>query len=93
VLKPRAIFCCVLQVLGSGYLPQLLAVIPEENLPIMFGGKSACDCTDTGPWQVRAWPTLNTKAWQFVPYYTDAQRLSCTCVAHQHVAELAAGQE
>jgi hypothetical protein len=42
----------LLQVLGSGYLPELLAVIPEENLPTMFGGKSPCDCTDIGPWQV-----------------------------------------
>jgi hypothetical protein len=55
VLKPGAAFRCCLQVLGSGYLPELLAVIPAENLPTMFGGKSACDCTDIGPWQVRAW--------------------------------------
>ncbi|WIA35465.1 hypothetical protein OEZ86_003902 [Tetradesmus obliquus] len=40
-----------IKVLGSGYLPELLAVIPAENLPTMFGGKSACDCTDLGPWQ------------------------------------------
>jgi len=49
-----------IQVLGSGYQAQLLAQIPKENLPKIFGGD--CDCeggclfSDAGPWQ----PTLPT---------------------------------
>lgn len=40
------------QVLGSDYKSELLAVIPEENLPVIFGGKSPCEMVDVGPWQV-----------------------------------------
>lgn len=40
------------QVLGSDYKSELLAVIPEENLPVMFGGRSPCEMIDVGPWQV-----------------------------------------
>jgi hypothetical protein len=82
-------YCCLLQVLGSGYLPELLAVIPAENLPTMFGGKSACDCTDIGPWQVRAkgsaqhgislWqgPVLLTPQMPAVVFWTCTGRAAC----------------
>ena len=44
-----------IHVLGSGYEKELLAQVPAENLPKMFGGK--CECaggcmfSDQGPWQ------------------------------------------
>lgn len=46
--------CCLhsLQVLGSNYKSELLAVIAPENLPVQFGGLSPCtDMVDVGPWQ------------------------------------------
>lgn len=48
-----------IHVLGSGYKKELLAQVPEENLPKIFGG--ACDCpggcalSDEGPWTDPAW--------------------------------------
>lgn len=42
---------CV-QVLGSNYQSELLAVIAPENLPVQFGGLSPCEeRVDMGPWQ------------------------------------------
>jgi hypothetical protein len=44
-----------IHVLGSGYQSELLAQVPAENLPKLFGG--TCDCeggcgfSDAGPWQ------------------------------------------
>lgn len=48
-----------IRVLGSGYQSELLAQIPKENLPKIFGG--ACECpggcalSDVGPWQDPQW--------------------------------------
>jgi len=48
-----------IHVLGSGYQKELLAQVPEENLPKAFGG--TCECpggcmfADDGPWQDPAW--------------------------------------
>jgi hypothetical protein len=48
--------CCP-QVLGSHYQAQLLEVIPADNLPERFGGRSVCDLSqDVGPWQSLAPP-------------------------------------
>jgi hypothetical protein len=39
-------------VLGADYRAELLAVIPEQNLPVQFGGSSCCqENVDVGPWQ------------------------------------------
>jgi hypothetical protein len=44
-------------VLGSNYQAQLLEVIPADNLPERFGGRSVCDLSqDVGPWQSLAPP-------------------------------------
>lgn len=48
-----------IHVLGSGYQSELLAQVPKENLPKLFGG--TCDCegscalSDAGPWQDPQW--------------------------------------
>ncbi|KAF2144462.1 uncharacterized protein K452DRAFT_245321 [Aplosporella prunicola CBS 121167] len=48
-----------IHVLGSGYEKELLAQVPKENLPKLFGG--SCDCaggcafSDQGPWQEAEW--------------------------------------
>lgn len=48
-----------IHVLGSGYQAELLAQVPKENLPTLFGGTCECegDCSlsDAGPWQDPAW--------------------------------------
>jgi hypothetical protein len=46
------ILCVCVQVLGSNYKSELLAVIAPENLPTQFGGLSSCaELVDVGPWQ------------------------------------------
>lgn len=60
-------FCVVIQVLGSHYQPELLAVIAPENLPTQFGGTSTCtELVDVGPWQdpavIAACPALRKAA-------------------------------
>eukprot|EP00879_Flechtneria_rotunda_P022531 GHRR01023787.1.p1 GENE.GHRR01023787.1~~GHRR01023787.1.p1 ORF type:complete len:308 (+),score=95.99 GHRR01023787.1:515-1438(+) len=41
-----------IKVLGSSYKPELLEVIPVENLPNFLGGTSVCtELIDVGPWQ------------------------------------------
>ncbi|KAL8932136.1 MAG: hypothetical protein Q9216_006951 [Gyalolechia sp. 2 TL-2023] len=48
-----------IHILGTGYQSELLAQVPKENLPKMFGG--TCDCegscalSDAGPWQDPQW--------------------------------------
>lgn len=48
-----------IHVLGTGYQKELLAQIPKENIPKIFGG--TCDCeggcgfSDAGPWQDPQW--------------------------------------
>lgn len=48
-----------IHVLGSGYQKELLAQVPAENLPKIFGG--TCDCpggcalSDEGPWTDPQW--------------------------------------
>jgi hypothetical protein len=48
-----------IHVLGSGYQKELLAQVPAENLPNIFGG--TCDCpggcalSDEGPWTDPQW--------------------------------------
>ncbi|KAK7182762.1 cytosolic factor, phosphatidylinositol/phosphatidylcholine transfer protein [Paraphaeosphaeria sporulosa] len=48
-----------IHILGSGYQKELLAQVPAENLPKLFGG--SCDCpggcelSDAGPWQDDQW--------------------------------------
>ncbi len=48
-----------IHVLGSGYQKELLAQVPAENLPKIFGG--TCDCpggcalSDEGPWTEKEW--------------------------------------
>jgi CRAL/TRIO domain len=50
-----------IHILGSDYLPKLLAQVPKENLPKQFGGECECECeggcalSDAGPWQDPAW--------------------------------------
>ena len=54
-----------IHILGANYQKELLAQIPAENLPEMFGGKCRCPngCTssDAGPWQNKEYAT--TPAW------------------------------
>lgn len=44
-----------IHILGSNYKTELIAQIPEENLPIEFGGTCKCEggcmLADQGPWQ------------------------------------------
>lgn len=46
-----------INILGSDYLPYLLTLIDEENLPATLGGKCKCDCpggcesSNAGPWK------------------------------------------
>lgn len=44
-----------IHVLGSGYQSELLAQVPKENLPKLFGGSCSCpggcELSDAGPWQ------------------------------------------
>lgn len=44
-----------IKVLGSGYQTELLAQVPAENLPKIFGGtcecEGGCGFSDAGPWQ------------------------------------------
>lgn len=46
-----------INILGSDYLPFLLTLIDEENLPATLGGKCHCDCpggcesSNVGPWK------------------------------------------
>lgn len=48
-----------IHILGTGYKAELLAQVPAENLPKLFGG--TCDCpggcalSDEGPWTDPAW--------------------------------------
>ena len=48
-----------INILGSGYLDQLLAQVPKENLPKQFGGDCECEggcaLSDAGPWQDPTW--------------------------------------
>lgn len=48
-----------IHVLGSGYEKELLAQVPAENLPSIFGGKCKCEggcaLSDAGPWQEAQW--------------------------------------
>jgi hypothetical protein len=48
-----------IHVLGSNYQKELLAQVPAENLPKMFGGSCECDggCafSDAGPWTDPQW--------------------------------------
>jgi hypothetical protein len=48
-----------IHILGYNYQSELLAQIPAENLPKLFGGKCACEggCefSDAGPWHETAW--------------------------------------
>lgn len=48
-----------IHVLGSGYQKELLAQVPKENLPKVFGGtcecKGGCALSDEGPWTDPAW--------------------------------------
>lgn len=48
-----------IHVLGSGYQTELLAQVPKENLPKLFGGSCACvggcELSDAGPWQDKEW--------------------------------------
>ena len=48
-----------IHILGSDYLPKLLAQVPKENLPKQFGGECECDggcaLSDAGPWQDPTW--------------------------------------
>jgi len=45
-----------IQILGSGYKPELLKQIPAENLPTDFGGTCSCaggcSLSDVGPWNL-----------------------------------------
>ena len=47
-----------ISILGKNYKQELLKQIPEENLPVDFGGKcncpGGCSLSDAGPWN----PTL-----------------------------------
>lgn len=55
-----------IHVLGSGYQKELLAQVPAENLPKLFGGKCECDgnCafSDAGPWKDPQW--TKPAAWE-----------------------------
>jgi hypothetical protein len=48
-----------IHVLGSGYEKELLAQVPKENLPVLFGGEckceGGCELSDAGPWQEKEW--------------------------------------
>ncbi|APA14359.1 hypothetical protein SS1G_11820 [Sclerotinia sclerotiorum 1980 UF-70] len=48
-----------IHILGSGYQKELLAQVPKENLPKVFGGtcecKGGCAMSDEGPWTDPAW--------------------------------------
>ncbi|KAH9828217.1 Sec14 cytosolic factor [Teratosphaeria destructans] len=48
-----------IHVLGSGYKSELLAQVPEENLPKSVGGKceckGGCELSDEGPWRDSQW--------------------------------------
>lgn len=48
-----------IHVLGSGYQTELLAQVPKENLPKLFGGtcdcEGGCELSDAGPWQDPQW--------------------------------------
>lgn len=48
-----------IHVLGSGYQSELLAQVPKENLPKLFGGdcncEGGCALSDAGPWQDPQW--------------------------------------
>lgn len=54
-----------IHILGSGYQSELLAQVPKENLPKMFGG--SCECpggcmfSDQGPWRDEKW--VREPAW------------------------------
>ena len=44
-----------IHILGAGYQKELLAQVPAENLPKMFGGtcecEGGCQFSDLGPWK------------------------------------------
>lgn len=48
-----------IHVLGAGYQKELLAQVPKENLPKVFGGTcecpGGCEYSDAGPWQDPKW--------------------------------------
>ncbi|KAI4262198.1 MAG: hypothetical protein L6R42_002615 [Xanthoria sp. 1 TBL-2021] len=48
-----------IHVLGTGYQSELLAQVPKENLPKLFGGtcncEGGCALSDAGPWQDPQW--------------------------------------
>ena len=48
-----------IHVLGSGYQKELLAQVPAENLPTIFGGtcqcEGGCNMSDEGPWKDPKW--------------------------------------
>jgi hypothetical protein len=48
-----------IHVLGANYHSELLAQVPQENLPVEFGGtcecESGCEFSDMGPWQEPEW--------------------------------------
>ncbi|KAF1970427.1 SEC14 cytosolic factor [Bimuria novae-zelandiae CBS 107.79] len=54
-----------IHILGSGYQKELLAQVPAENLPKIFGGSCACEggceLSDAGPWQDPEW--VRTPKW------------------------------
>ncbi|CAD6455208.1 e1b3b0a1-8cae-4f74-82f2-6b30a941f5f3 [Sclerotinia trifoliorum] len=48
-----------IHILGSGYQKELLAQVPQENLPKIFGGtcecQGGCAMSDEGPWTDPTW--------------------------------------
>ncbi|KAJ9148516.1 Sec14 cytosolic factor [Pleurostoma richardsiae] len=48
-----------IHIIGSGYQKELLAQVPPENLPKVFGGScecpGGCSLSDMGPWREEEW--------------------------------------
>lgn len=63
-----------IHVLGGGYQKELLAQVPAENLPKLFGGTCDCDggceLSDAGPWQDPQW--AKPAKWEKNPAPADA---------------------
>lgn len=55
-----------IHVLGANYQKELLEQVPEENLPVQFGGTcecaGGCELSDMGPWQEDEWK--KTPKWE-----------------------------
>jgi hypothetical protein len=82
-----------IHVLGGGYQKEILAQVPAENLPKIFGG--SCDCpggcalSDVGPWTDPQW--AKPAKWQLKPEEQKSNAIDTTATNPGTIPDGSAG--